>query len=104
MVLLIAYGHRDPYAHFMTQNMEDTFVGQQELSGTREDDKHETNTQRPSGNDNIKLADVSTAEAYGSGNLRFCCMLELKVIKITNWTKRELSSDQRENWRELLQL
>ena len=26
MVLLIAYGHRDPYAHFMTQNMENTFV------------------------------------------------------------------------------
>ena len=65
MVLLIAYGHRDPYAHFMTQNMEDTFVGLQELPVTREDDKHETITQKPSGTDNIKLVDVSAADAYG---------------------------------------
>lgn len=65
MVLLIAYGHRDPYAHFMTKNMEDTFVGLQELPVTREDDKHETITQKPSGTDNIKLVDVSTADAYG---------------------------------------
>ena len=58
-VLLIAYGHRDPYAHFMTQNMENTFVGRQESPGGGEDDRHET-TDKHDGDDIIKLADVST--------------------------------------------
>lgn len=60
IVLLIAYGHRDPYAHFMTQNMENTFVGNQESPGAREDGKQEVTTDKPTGNDTIKLADVST--------------------------------------------
>ena len=58
-VLLIACGHRDPYAHFMTQNMENTFVGRQESPGGGEDDRHET-TDKHDGDDIIKLADVST--------------------------------------------
>ena len=59
VVLLIAYGHRDPYAHFMTQNMENTFVGHQESLGPREEDK--ISTKKPAGdNDGIKLYDVST--------------------------------------------
>ena len=60
MVLLIAYGHRDPYAHFMTQNMEYTFVGRHESPGVREDDRHETAIKKNDGDDTIKLADVST--------------------------------------------
>ena len=62
VVLLIAYGHRDPYAHFMTQNMENTFVGHQESLGPREEDK--INTRKPSGNDDVmKLYDVSSKDA-----------------------------------------
>ena len=59
VVLLIAYGHRDPYAHFMTQNIENTFVGHQESPGAREDDKHETTTKKPDGDGVIRLFDVS---------------------------------------------
>lgn len=59
MVLLIAYGHRDPYAHFMTQNMENTFVGHQDSLGYRDEDKLISN--KPDvGDDEIKLYDVST--------------------------------------------
>lgn len=59
MVLLIAYGHRDPYAHFMTQNMENTFVGYQESLGHREEDK--ISSRKPAeADDAIKLYDVST--------------------------------------------
>ena len=59
VVLLIAYGHRDPYAHFMTQNMENTFVGHQESLDPRDEDK--TGTKKPAGGDDvIKLYDVST--------------------------------------------
>ena len=31
IVLMIAYGHRDPYAHFMTGNLQDMFVGHGEI-------------------------------------------------------------------------
>ena len=58
MVLLIAYGHRDPYAHFMTQNMENTFVGHQDSLGYRDEDK--IISKKPEvGDDVIKLYDVS---------------------------------------------
>ena len=69
MVLLIAYAHRDPYAHFMTQNMENTFVGYQESPGAREDDKPEVITEKPSGDDTMKLGDVSTAGSCGLRSL-----------------------------------
>lgn len=59
MVLLIAYGHRDPYAHFMTQNMENTFVGHQDSLGYRDEDKLISN-KLDVGDDDIKLYDVST--------------------------------------------
>ena len=59
MVLLIAYGHRDPYAHFMTQNMENTFVGHQDSLGYRDEDK--IISDKPEvGDDDIKLYDVSS--------------------------------------------
>ena len=62
VVLLIAYGHRDPYAHFMTQNIENTFVGHQESPGAREDDKHEANIKKSAGDDIVRLTDVSSYE------------------------------------------
>lgn len=74
VVLLIAYGHRDPYAHFMTQNMENTFVGRHESPGLREDDRHET-TDKHDGNDIIKLADVST----GCRVVNWCVGLKSEV-------------------------
>ena len=58
VVLLIAYAHRDPYAHFLTQNMENTFIGYQESLGHREEDK--INTRKPAmANHLIRLFDVS---------------------------------------------
>lgn len=58
MVLLIAYGHRDPYAHFMTQNMENTFVGHQDSLGYRDEDKI-ISKKSEEADDAIKLYDVS---------------------------------------------
>ena len=59
MVLLIAYGHRDPYAHIMAQNIENTFVGHRDSLGYRDEDK--IISKKPEGgDDDIKLYDVST--------------------------------------------
>ena len=80
IVLLVAYGHRDPYAHFMTQNMENSFVGHQESPGAREDDKQETTKQKPVGGDNVKLSDVSTRQ----------CWVYLSCINLGFWETAHL--------------
>ena len=60
VVLLIAYGHRDPNAHFMTQNMENMFVGRQEPLALREDEKRG----KTDDNGDLKFFDVSTVTIF----------------------------------------
>ena len=60
VVLLIAYAHRDPYAHFMTQNMENMFVGHQQSLGSRENEEDKIGTKGTVAvNNDMKLYDVS---------------------------------------------
>ena len=60
VVLLIAYAHRDPYAHHMTQNMENHFVGNYDSLGYRDEDKIDVKRSTASQNNGIKLYEVST--------------------------------------------
>lgn len=60
VVLLIAYAHRDPYAHHMTQNMENLFVGNYDSLGYRDEDKIDVKRNTASQNNGIKLYEVST--------------------------------------------
>lgn len=60
VVLLIAYAHRDPYAHHMTQNMENLFVGNYDSLGYRDEDKIDVKRSTASQNNYIKLYEVST--------------------------------------------
>ena len=76
VVLLIAYAHRDPYSHFMTQNMENLFVGNYDSLGYRDEDKIDVKRSTTSQNSDIKL--------YG---VRICYILNffffLKIQRLT---------------------